>query len=94
MDKLSKLDLPVEFGRILLQIVLAGQFVWEVADAFLSEDAHVNLESKESENAEGEHSENDDIPEIFHRLDHGTNDGLQACEIVNKRNVNRPTWST
>ena len=53
-----------------------GAIVGEFADAFLSEDAHVDLQAEQGKHGEREEREDDDITQILHRLDHSSDDGL------------------
>lgn len=67
----------MEFGRAGIE-VLDRQLLGEVANALLRKHAHVDLQPEEGEHTQGEHSQNDDVAQIFHRLDHGTDDRFEA----------------
>ena len=61
-----------------LSVVFILLHLWEVLDALLSEDTHVNLKSQEREHTQGEHSQDNDIAQIFDGFDHGTDNRLEA----------------
>jgi len=48
------------------------------AHTLLPQVAHEELQADEREDAEAEHGEDHDVRQLFHRLDEGADDGLQA----------------
>ena len=51
----------------------------ESADAFLRQDAHVDLQAEQRKDRQREERQDDDVTQILDRLDDGTHDRLQAC---------------
>jgi hypothetical protein len=53
-----------------------------VANALLSENAHVYLESHEGKDGETEHGQDYHVTQVLHRLNHRTHYRLQTCEYL------------
>ena len=62
---------------------LVCKFRGKVFDALLCQDSHVDLESQQGKHGQWEDSQDDHISEILHRLNDGTDDCFQTCNITN-----------
>lgn len=76
-----------EEGRVGLQRVVDA--VRRAADALLPQVSHEELQADEGEDAEAEDGEDHHVGELLHRLNQGTNDGLQACRSTEDAKTQR-----
>ena len=60
--------------------VFGPQLIRKISYTFLSQDSHVNLKSQKSKDTEGEHSQNDDVTQVFDGFNHGTDNRFEACK--------------
>ena len=64
-------------GLVIGVVQVAGRtVVGEWADAFLSENAHVDLQAEKGKHGEREERQNDDITQILDRLNHSADDSF------------------
>ena len=68
----------VEFIKVGCILVPFGQLFRKVFDTLLSQYTHVDLESQQCKNTQGEYSQNNDIAQIFDGFDHGTDNRFEA----------------
>ncbi len=64
----------------------------ELLDALLRQHAHVDLQSEQREYRQREHRKYDHITKVFHRFDHGANNGLQTYVEKKEIVVNCSKW--
>ena len=68
----------VEFIKVGCILVPFGILFRKVFDTLLSQYTHVNLESQQRKNTQGEYSQNNDIAQILDGFNHGTDNRFEA----------------
>ena len=71
-------------GRVIGAVEVVNEAVVEKErrphNTFLTKVSHEELETDQSKDTQAENGQDHDVSELLHRLDEGTNDGLQAWE--------------
>ena len=64
----------------MIEIVNIETLFETLPNTFLGKDPHINLKSQKSKDTEGEHSQNDDVTQVFDGFNHGTDNRFEACK--------------